>query len=172
MRGPGGLDVRDRIWHARHWPQCFVGREAVDWIARHLGVSRADALRLGRRLVACGRVRHVADEHDFRDARLFYRFVEPGGDSAPAGPPLPADLAAALRAGAAGGPPLADHRRGVALHRRCALGRDIVAWIMARQGVDASTALHWGAALMRLGRLRHVYDDRPFSAGRELFRPV
>jgi EAL domain-containing protein (putative c-di-GMP-specific phosphodiesterase class I) len=172
MRGPGGLEVRDRVWHARQWPRCFVGREAVDWIASQLGVNRATALRMGRRLAAFGLIRHVADEHDFRDARLFYRFAEPGDDNAPTGPTVPPDLAAALRSGTADGLPLGDHRRGVALHRRCARGRDIIGWIMTRHGVDASTALQWGAALMRMGRLRHVYDDRPFSANGALFRPA
>jgi small-conductance mechanosensitive channel len=76
MRGPGGVEVADRRHLLTVHPQCFVGSEAVAWLVAHEGLAREEALTAGRRLVASGRVRHVLDEHDFEDARLFYRFAE------------------------------------------------------------------------------------------------
>jgi small-conductance mechanosensitive channel len=74
MRGPGGLAICDRRHRLRTYARSFVGREAVRWLMEHEGLAREDALALGRRLVAQGIIHHVLDEHDFRDAALYYRF--------------------------------------------------------------------------------------------------
>ena len=168
MRADGGLDVRDRTWRARTWPQCFVGTDAVTWIARTQGVGRRRAVQLGRRLAAFGLIQHVAGEHDFEDRKLFYRLVSPRDAAAAITTPLPPDLAASLRG--PGGVAPGDHPSGVALHRRCVSGRAITAWMMARYAVPQAVALQWGAQLMRAGRLRHVFDDQPFRDDRSLYR--
>ena len=166
---PGGVDQRDRMFRLHNYRHCFIGREAVDWIAQRLAVSRAAAVRLGQRLVALDLVRHVVDEHDFEDAEFFYRIVHASAqavDSAPASQ----DLRQALKGEA--GVALRDHARGLIVQCASARGRDIVDWTVARYGVSRSTASQWAAQLMRVGALRHVYDDRPFSDDSQLFRPV
>jgi small-conductance mechanosensitive channel len=86
MRGPHGLSIADRRHRLTVYAKCFVGREAVSWMARSLGVTRAEAVAIGRRLVERGTIHHVLDEHSFRDANLYYRFRidEDGGDPAAA----------------------------------------------------------------------------------------
>jgi len=79
MRGPGGVDIRDRRHLFSVYPHCFVGREAVDWMVAQLGLSREEAIDLGQMLFERGTLRHVLDEHPFRDDNLFYRFC---GDAA------------------------------------------------------------------------------------------
>jgi hypothetical protein len=74
MRSERGVTISDRRHLLRLYPRCFVGSEAVDWLVENERVSRAEAERIGRRLMERGLVRHVLDEHPFRDARLFYRF--------------------------------------------------------------------------------------------------
>jgi hypothetical protein len=74
MRGPDGVAIADRRHLLSIHPRCFVGREAVDWLVAREGLGRAEAVRLGERLVGLGLVHHVLDEHGFRDAHLFYRF--------------------------------------------------------------------------------------------------
>jgi small-conductance mechanosensitive channel len=76
LRGPGGVPIRDRRHLLTTHPSCFVGREAVDWLVRSEGVSRAEAVALGQRLVDLGVIHHVLDEHGFRDGHFFYRFRE------------------------------------------------------------------------------------------------
>ena len=74
LRSEGGVPVRDRRHRFTVFPRCFIGSEAVDWLALHEGVSRAEAVALGQRLLERGVFRHVRDEHDFRDGHFFYRF--------------------------------------------------------------------------------------------------
>ncbi len=169
MRTPGGLDIHDRIYHLRSYPQCFVGREAVDWLVKHQGIHRSEAVRLGQRLAALGLISHVQNEHDFADADLFYRL------SSPAGPVTSATATAVaddLRS-AIGGPqgvPLSDHVHGLLRHHRCTMGREIVDWVVRRYGVPRTTAAQWATQLMRQGALRHVFDDQPFRDDASLYR--
>jgi small-conductance mechanosensitive channel len=74
MRGPGGIEICDRRYLLRSYARAFVGSEAVDWLVEREGFTRAEAIELGRRLVADGIVHHVLDEHGFRDGHFFYRF--------------------------------------------------------------------------------------------------
>jgi len=76
MRGERGVDVRDRRHRLTVFAQCFVGSEAVDWLVEHEGLSRTEAVAMGQRLLERGALRHVRDEHDFRDGHFFYRFRE------------------------------------------------------------------------------------------------
>lgn len=166
MLSPGGVDVRDRLFHLRLYRKCFVGREAVDWLVRHAQVSRAEALRLGRSLVALGCLKHVLDEHDFHDGEYFYAVMSDTAHDTPQ--PVAADLRETLHG--LDGPVQADHARGLLRHRRCLRGSDLVSWLCTRYQVPRATALQWGAQLMRHGQLRHVFDDRPLSDSRALFR--
>jgi small-conductance mechanosensitive channel len=74
MAGGEGVPVRDRRHLFSTYPLCFVGREAVDWLVGDTGLSRAEAVELGRILVDRGVIHHVLDEHSFADDNLFYRF--------------------------------------------------------------------------------------------------
>jgi small-conductance mechanosensitive channel len=83
MRGPDGLDVRDRRHHLKVYPACFVGSEAVEWLQRRHRIHREEAVRVGQTLIEHGMVRHVLDEHPFRDGNFFYRFVADDPDRGP-----------------------------------------------------------------------------------------
>jgi hypothetical protein len=85
MRAPDGVAIRDRRHLFSVYPACFVGREAVDWLADQEGLSRDEAVTLGAVLVERGLVRHVLDEHGFEDAHLFYRFEDSGGSDGAGG---------------------------------------------------------------------------------------
>jgi EAL domain-containing protein (putative c-di-GMP-specific phosphodiesterase class I) len=171
LRSPGGVPVRDRHWYGRTWPACFVGREAVDWMVRERGFTRAESVRAGQRLLALGLVRHVADEHDFADAMLFYDFEAPAGTRADASGTPPAALTAALRGHGGRAPPWRTHRRGLVVHRRVCSARGLLDWIEQHQPqTPRATAVAWGQHWLREGVLTHVFDDRPFRDDRELFR--
>ena len=167
MRMPGGLDVRDRMYKLHSYKHCFVGREAVDWIVQRLGLQRAAAVQLGQRLVSLDLIRHVRDEHDFKDENLFFGFVDAEAQAAERAPPSE-ELRLALRGET--GVAMRDRTRGVVRFRGCATGREIVDWVERRYGVSRSTAVQWAAQLMRGGALRHVFDDRAFQDDRNLYR--
>lgn len=170
MRSGGGVDVRDRMFRLQRYRRCFVGSEAVDWLIRQRRLTRPQAVRLGRRLIAHGLIRHVVDEHDFEDDALFYTWCEASDAATETAMPDAGELRAALCA--ADGPPLAEHHRALVTHHRCATGREIGDWIAARYGVDPATATQWASHLMRRGALRHVFDAKPFVADRTLYRPA
>ena len=74
MRGANGLKITGRCYHLNYYPLCFVGSEAVDWLVKHQGFSREQAIELGQILVERNIIHHVSDEHSFQDSYLFYRF--------------------------------------------------------------------------------------------------
>lgn len=170
LASTGGLDIRDRVYRLRNYEQCFVGREAVDWLQRHLMVSRAQALRTGRRLLALGHIHHVLNEHDLEDADLFYRVAEPAAAISHSPAPNATELEQALSV--AHGLTWTDQVRGLLRHRRCQSGRVIVDWLCQHYAVPRRTAVQWAVQLMRLGRLRHVFDDQPFRDDATLYRPA
>lgn len=74
LRGPGGVPILDRRRLLARHRRSFVGREAIDWLMLHEGLTRDEATALGQRLVERGVIHHVLDEHAFRDGHYFYRF--------------------------------------------------------------------------------------------------
>ncbi len=74
MRTIGGVKIQDRRYRLTMYKQCFIGREAVDYLVKKLKISRPDAVRLGQRLIDKNLIHHVTDDHEFKDENLFYRF--------------------------------------------------------------------------------------------------
>ena len=74
----GDVAIRDRRHLLRVYRNAFVGREAVDWLTSRFGLTRAEAVELGERWVELGLVRHVLDEHGFRDEPLYYEVRSEG----------------------------------------------------------------------------------------------
>ncbi len=77
MRGVGGQDgvgIQDRRYLLNLYPRCFVGRDAVAWLERNVGLGRREAIHLGRLMVERRIFHHVLDEHPFDDGGYFYRF--------------------------------------------------------------------------------------------------
>ena len=85
MKGAGLC--ADRTHRMSVYKDCFVGREAVDWLVRHEAVpssgdsgasARQAAVALGKRLLAAGFIKHVTEphKHTFQDKFLFYRFAD------------------------------------------------------------------------------------------------
>jgi hypothetical protein len=74
MQQPNGVTIQDRTFRLKTYAQCFVGSEAVDWLVNYLRVSRADAVRVGQRLLSENWIRHVVNEQTFQDDYFFYRF--------------------------------------------------------------------------------------------------
>ncbi|MGK7945736.1 MAG: mechanosensitive ion channel domain-containing protein [Microcystaceae cyanobacterium] len=76
MRSSEGVSIQDRRYRLNLYPNCFVGSEAVDWLAQHYTCSRPEAIELGQILIERGIIHHVTDGHPFEDDYLFYRFYE------------------------------------------------------------------------------------------------
>ena len=74
MRTVGGVKIRNRNYRLKEYPYCFTGTEAVRWFMHTFHLSQAEALGLGQKLMDEKWFHHVADQHEFKDEDLFYRF--------------------------------------------------------------------------------------------------
>ena len=70
-----GLDVKDRSYLGTTYAQCFVGAEAVQWLAKRLKLRAHEAEILLNRLMRFGLIEHVTGDHPVRDGNFFYRFT-------------------------------------------------------------------------------------------------
>jgi len=72
-----GIEVKDRKYHLRTYPKCFVGRDAVDFLVKSgLATSREHSVEIGREFARrLNLLEHVCRDHDFEDKYFFYRFV-------------------------------------------------------------------------------------------------
>uniref|UniRef100_UPI00398F5C9A DEP domain-containing mTOR-interacting protein isoform X2 n=1 Tax=Pristiophorus japonicus TaxID=55135 RepID=UPI00398F5C9A len=73
--------IKDRRYHLRTYPNCFVAKELIDWLLDHKDAAdRVTAIKLMQKLLDHGVIHHVCDEHkEFKDAKLFYRFRKDDG---------------------------------------------------------------------------------------------
>lgn len=76
MRSQNGLKIQNRRFRLTVYSSCFVGSEAVTWLAKTQNATREAAVRIGQAMVEQGIFHHVSDEHPFKDEYLFYRFYE------------------------------------------------------------------------------------------------
>ncbi|XP_056330850.1 DEP domain-containing mTOR-interacting protein [Danio aesculapii] len=73
--------IKDRRHHLRTYPNCFLGKEIVDWLIEHKEASDRDtANKIMQKLLDHSIIHHVCDEHkEFKDMKLFYRFRKDDG---------------------------------------------------------------------------------------------
>uniref|UniRef100_A0A8C5F9K5 Si:dkeyp-97e7.9 n=1 Tax=Gadus morhua TaxID=8049 RepID=A0A8C5F9K5_GADMO len=73
--------VKERRYHLRTYPNCFVAQELTDWLVVHKEApDRATAICLMQHLMDHDIVHHVCDKRPvFKDAKLLYRFRKDDG---------------------------------------------------------------------------------------------
>lgn len=158
------LDIADRTWRLQRYPRCFIGSEAVAWLARHFKRSTPEALALGQALMSLGLLVHVAHEHPFLDDTLYYRLaVSSAADALDLG-----DVLSALVA--SDGVPAADRSHLGKLYPNCWIGSEAIDQLVARRRMqrhDAWLLLH---RLMQCGLIEHVTNSRPVIDGNFFYR--
>ncbi|KAM9813791.1 DEP domain-containing mTOR-interacting protein [Neosynchiropus ocellatus] len=73
--------IKDRRYHLRTYPNCFIAQELIDWLVGHKEApDRATAVCLVQHLIEHDIVHHVCDKRPvFKDAKLLYRFRKDDG---------------------------------------------------------------------------------------------
>eukprot|EP01123_Difflugia_compressa_P014343 TRINITY_DN731_c0_g1_i1.p1 TRINITY_DN731_c0_g1~~TRINITY_DN731_c0_g1_i1.p1 ORF type:complete len:261 (+),score=30.59 TRINITY_DN731_c0_g1_i1:106-888(+) len=67
--------IKDRTYHLKKYPLCFVGSEAVAFfLSNHFASNETDAINIGQQLMDSDLIHHVHDAHTFKNDFLFYRF--------------------------------------------------------------------------------------------------
>ncbi|CAA6664459.1 unnamed protein product [Spirodela intermedia] len=67
---------KDRFYKMRMFSNCFLGSEAVEFLAEDQYLEREEAVEFGRKLAAKHFFRHVLDENTFEDGSHLYRFLD------------------------------------------------------------------------------------------------
>ncbi|KAM3877947.1 DEP domain-containing mTOR-interacting protein [Diretmus argenteus] len=81
LRLHDGKLIKERRYHLRTYPNCFVAQELTDWLTSHKEApDRATAVCLMQHLMDHDIVHHVCDKLPvFKDAKLLYRFRKDDG---------------------------------------------------------------------------------------------
>ncbi len=74
MQGKNGVEIKNRRFRLKSYPDCFIGSEAVDWLMKTQKINQEEALLLGQHLLKYGLIHHVHQDHDFKNEFLFYQF--------------------------------------------------------------------------------------------------
>lgn len=71
------VEIRNRSWMTRVHKNCFIGSDAVDFlVTQGFADSREQAVSIGNKMMSKKMIKHVTDGHKFKDAYLYYRFME------------------------------------------------------------------------------------------------
>uniref|UniRef100_A0A3P9LD37 Si:dkeyp-97e7.9 n=1 Tax=Oryzias latipes TaxID=8090 RepID=A0A3P9LD37_ORYLA len=81
LRLHDGKLIKDRRYHLRTYPNCFVAQELIDWLVSHKeAMDRVTAVSLMQNLMDNDIIHHVCDKRPvFKDAKLLYRFRKDDG---------------------------------------------------------------------------------------------
>lgn len=151
-----GVEIIDRSYHLKKYPQCFVGRAAVDWLAKRYSLGRDLAVQLGEGLHQAGLLHHVVKDQPFRDGEFFYRLATPGHFDTVA-----IEAALSFLRDAPG--LVADRSWRGGKFPRCMVGSEAIDALAQKFRLSRAEATVLGQSLLDLGLLRHVADEHPFA---------
>ncbi len=161
MQRSGGVDIADRSYRLRIYPECFVATEGVTWLERALRVPREIAIAIGQALQAAGLIYHVAREQTFTDENLYFRVSQ-----------IPQrwhmeNFYALTRSPA--GFTVTDRSYLGNSYSKCFVGSEAVTW-MQDQGYTVNEAMSIGQRLIDLSLAHHVVDEHPFKNEKLFYR--
>lgn len=161
MQRSGGVNIADRRYRLRIYPECFVANEGVTWLERALSVTRENAIAIGQALQAAGLIYHVAREQPFTDEQNYFRVAQI---------PVRWEVESfyALARSDAGFRVLDRNFRGTQ-YQRCFVGSEAVDWMLA-QGRTVNEALSIGQQLVDVSLIHHVLDEHPFKNEKLFYR--
>lgn len=159
MLKQGGLNIGDRQYHLKNYDRCFIGQEAVQWFQKKLSLSESDAIQLGQRLLNGRWIRHVLDEHDFKNDYLFYQLhwrdypVEK----------IDLDSLVARMAGQKG-VSIKDRHYHLKTYPNCFIGKDAVEWFQKTFYLSEKDSIRLGRRLIRETKIHHVTFQHNFKS--------
>ncbi|XP_075022825.1 DEP domain-containing mTOR-interacting protein-like [Calonectris borealis] len=167
LRLHDGKLIKDRRYHLRTYPNCFVAKELTDWLIDHKEApDRETGIRLMQKLMDHYIIHHVCDEHsDYKDAKLLYRFRKDDGTF-----PLSKDVKVFMR-----GQSLYEKLVSVeesilkvreensVKYQRTFLGCEMIDWLVQEgEAENRKEAVELGRALLEHGIIQHVSNRHHF----------
>uniref|UniRef100_A0A3Q3NFJ8 Si:dkeyp-97e7.9 n=1 Tax=Mastacembelus armatus TaxID=205130 RepID=A0A3Q3NFJ8_9TELE len=170
-----GKLIKDRRYHLRTYPNCFVAHELIDWLVSHKEApDRAAAVHLMQHLMDHNIVHHACDKRPvFKDAKLLYRFRKDDGTF-----PFNTEVKIFMR-----GQRLYEHligdnnsilqlreEHGVA-YQRSFPGYQLIDWLLQNGEVESRRrGLELCRALQEHGIIQHVAKKHDFFDGGLLYQ--
>ncbi|KAM4612706.1 DEP domain-containing mTOR-interacting protein [Polymixia lowei] len=170
LRLHDGKLIKERRYHLRTYPNCFVAQELTDWLVSHKeSPDRATAVCLMQHLMDHDIVHHVCDKRPvFKDAKLLYRFRKDDGTF-----PFNTEVKVFMR-----GQRLYEHliagkdsilqlreEHGVA-YQRSFPGCQLIDWLLQngevesrRQGVELCCALQEHGIIQHVSKKHNFFDS-------------
>jgi hypothetical protein len=146
--------VRDRKYHMRTYKQCFVAREAVDFLVEcGAALSRKGAIDLGRALQRAHLFHHVCGDHAFKDEYLFFRFskCEPTDR-------VVSDFLKRIV--------LRDRKYHLKTYKKCFVASEAVTYLVSSgHALTRKNAVELGIAMQSMNIFDHVTGDHVFQDG-------
>ncbi len=157
LRQADGVESKDRFYHLRRYPDCFLGDQACAWIADRVGVGNAQAEDIGNLILKLNLFYHVAKQQPFRDGHFFYRFFR--------NEPLLAKMnldnvisdSQELR-----GFEVKDRFWHGVKFPNSFVGDEAVKWLSTFYGLSTEAALELGQILHDIFQFRHVAEEHDF----------
>ncbi|KAM4582282.1 DEP domain-containing mTOR-interacting protein isoform 1-T2 [Fundulus diaphanus] len=170
LRLHDGKLIKDRRYHLRTYPNCFVAQELIDWLVSHKeALDRATAVCLMQHLMDHDIVHHVCDKRpDFKDAKLLYRFRKDDGTF-----PFNTEVKIFMRGQRLYENLIADknsilqlrEEHGVS-YKRSFPGYQLIDWLLQngevesrRQGVDLCRALQEHGIIQHVTKKHNFFDS-------------
>lgn len=171
--GLHGVEIRARYYYLKRYPACFLGNQLVTFLVKTFGFTRSDSVRVGQRLLAQNEIRHVSDEHDFKDAPLFYAvFVSKGeaNENLDLSYRSLAEMTRMMRG--ADGISVGRKRRFMVDYPECFVSSEAIDWVCDRVEVSRDEAIRIGRSMLQNNLIQHVFDEIHFVDGRHFYRFV
>lgn len=160
----GLLDIRDRSYRLKTYPQCFVGKEATAVITRTFGCSDSQAVSLGQDLGALGLLVHVTHGHSFQNESLFFRLAVSDAVNRLNLGKIHAELSAKH------GVAVADRSHLGKVYPDCWIGSEAVDWLVARYKLARHEAWMVLQRLAQFGLLEHVLQEHDIQDSEYYYR--
>jgi hypothetical protein len=164
-----GLKIKRRRYRVRTYPNCFVGREAVDWMVKNLNLrTRQEAVAIGEILMQRGIIRHVLDTEPFADRYYFYAFADAiqhrQSVSTSSIENTEIQTLIKLMRDPIVGLNIQDRKWRFRKYPKCFVGSEAVSWMMDTLRLySREEAVRIGQLLIQRGVLHHVTNDQDFE---------
>lgn len=156
------LDIRDRSYHLKLYPACFLGSSAVAWMRSHFKLDTAQAIGLGQALQALGLLYHVAHEQAFANKAFFFRLRAPVQ--------LPSVRLGLVLQTLRERLVVQDHSYLGKNYPRCWTGEEAVDALCAKRDITRHESQLLMHRLMQFGFFEHVLGEHGFVDGNFFYR--
>ena len=163
-----GVKASNHRYHLKVYPDCFVASKAVDFLVERHGLTRKEAVSVGKLLQRDYRLfEHVCQDHMFMDRKLYFRYIPPDQRIVPISDVNVAksmtlvDIGDFLEKGVV----ILNRRYHLKYYKSTFVGSEAVDFLVTNRFVDTRMdAVKLGRIMFKeLNLFEHSTNDKPFE---------